>query len=611
MLQLGRLAVCVYIVYTQPESEPTSICQFAEERGRDVSDERWAATHGRPTTNMPLVEPTGVPNLDAILGGGLARGSLIIVMGPPGSGKTILANQIAFAGASHGRSAMVLTALSESTGKLVTHMRSFRFFDEDLLGDRIQFLSMQQFLKQGLAGASDELIALARQGRAGMVVLDGFRGMRGTATDPQEAREFLYDMGTALSVIGATTIVTSEADPRDPALFPESTTADAIIGLHYEVRGVRQLRRIEAIKVRGAAPMPGLHGMAIGDRGIVVYPRVEARVAQESRESASERMLLAAAPENAVPLDAAESVAAGDSASTGRATFNLPELDTILNGGLNRNTSTMVFGSPGAGKTTLALRFILAGVENGERVLFLGFHETPQQLLMKADTLGVGGRLRDALSSGMLTLIRIAPVELNPDIIADQLLRLLDTTHAKRLIVDSVVELREAASVPDPGRAQQYLTGLMEAIRRRNVTAIFTREVRNAVVSELDFTNEPTSPMAENVLLLQQVVFRGHLRRVLSVLKMRFSNYDSTLREYTIAPIDGIRVLAPFESGEEMLAGIAAMQQGRDAAPVGARATRAGRQRGGRGQATRRDGSRAGLAGGSSDDSSQAEGHGQ
>lgn len=541
------------------------VSQIAKERGRDVSDERGAAAHDIPIASVPPVDPTGVPNLDAILGGGLARGALVIIMGAPGSGKTILANQIAFSVAKQGRGALVLTALSESTGKLVAHMRSFRFFDEDLLGDRVQFLSMQQFLKQGLAGASEEVIAIARRSRAGTIVLDGFRGMRGTATNPQEAREFLYDMGTALSVIGATTIVTSEADPRDPAFFPESTTADAIIGLHYEVRGVRQFRRIEAIKVRGAAPMPGLHGMAIGERGIVVYPRLEARVARESRESASERMLLAAAPENAAPLDAAELVASGGGTNSGRATFDLPELDDLLGGGINRNTSTIVFGSPGAGKTTLALRFALAGVEDGDRALFLGFHETPRQLLMKADTLGMGPQLREALSSEKLTLIRLAPVELNPDIIADQLLRLLDESHAARLVVDSVTELREAASTPDPMRAQQYLTALMEAIRRRNVTAIFTREVRNTSASELDFTNEPTSPMAENVLLLQQVLYGGKLHRVLSVLKMRFSDFDSTLREYTITPGDTLRVLARLESGEDMMSGIEEMQRGRNA----------------------------------------------
>lgn len=550
------------------EYTPDETRRLLEGRGRHVSDKRRAAENAMSVQGMPPMDPTDVPNLDAIMGGGLARGSLVIIMGAPGSGKTILANQIAFAVARQGRGALVLTALSESTGKLVAHMRSFRFFDEDLLGDRIQFLSMQQFLKQGLAGASDEVIALARQNRAGIVVLDGFRGMRGTAANPQEAREFLYDLGTALSVIGATTIVTSEADPRDPAFFPESTTADAIIGLHYEVRGVRQLRRIEAIKVRGAAPMPGLHGMAIGDRGVVVYPRVETRVAAESRQSASERMLLTAAPENAAPLDAAESVAAGDGGNPGRATFDLPELDAILGGGLNRNTSTLIFGSPGAGKTTLALRFALAGVEHDERALFLGFHETPEQMLMKADALGTGELLRGALASQKLTLIRIPPVELNPDIIADQLLRLLDDTHSTRLVVDSISELRDAASVPDAARAQQYLTGLMEAIRRRNVTAFFTREVRHAVVTELDFTNEPTSPMAENVLLMQQVVYRGHLHRVLSVLKMRFSNYDSTLREYIITPGETLRVLAPFESGVDVLAAIARMQQGLEAAAV-------------------------------------------
>ena len=83
------------------------------------------------TRATPVIDATGVPNLDWVLGGGLQRGSLAIVVGPPGSGKTTLAAQIVFSAARSGRRALILTALSEPTSKLVAHLRTFRFFDGD------------------------------------------------------------------------------------------------------------------------------------------------------------------------------------------------------------------------------------------------------------------------------------------------------------------------------------------------------------------------------------------------------------------------------------------------------------------------------------------------
>src|SRR5215471_78741 len=101
----------------------------------------------------PRALPTGVPNLDLLLGGGLPRGALLLVVGPPGSGKTTLANQIVFTAAHAGQRAIVFTALSEPSSKLVDHLSSFGFFAPELVGERIQFLSLEQFLDQGLEQA--------------------------------------------------------------------------------------------------------------------------------------------------------------------------------------------------------------------------------------------------------------------------------------------------------------------------------------------------------------------------------------------------------------------------------------------------------------------------
>ena len=110
------------------------------------------------------------------------------------------------------------------------------------------------------------------------MLLDGFRGVRGTEVDPQMARQFLYDVGTTLSLQGATTLITSEANSHDPLFYPEMTTADVIIGLSHDLVGVRQYRGVEIINVRGGAPLPGLHTLVLDADGVTIFPRLDARV---------------------------------------------------------------------------------------------------------------------------------------------------------------------------------------------------------------------------------------------------------------------------------------------------------------------------------------------
>ena len=521
---------------------------------------------------MPKMDPSGIPNLDLILGGGVPRGALVIVVGPPGSGKTTLANQMAFASARAGRRAVVMTALSEPTTKLIAHLRSFRFYDDELVGESMQFLSLQQFLSGGLEATADELVSAVRHAHAGFVVLDGFRGVRGVDLDPQAARQFLYDVGTTLSVLGTTTIITSEADPRDPQFFPEATTADVILGLRYQLDGVRQWRGIEVMKVRGGAPLSGMHGLALSYDGAVVYPRLEARVAAITQGS---RVGELARP------DMADDILERRGELEGQATFDLPELDALLGGGLTRGTSTLVVGSLGTGKTQLALQFAVAGAKAGEPTLYLGFRESRRQILLKLEPFVFARDIRKELDSkGHLTLQRWAPIELNPDIVADYLIQTVESLGIKRLVVDSIAELERCVLADGgPQRAANYLGAIVEAMRLRGVTALFTREIRQVVAPELDFAENPISVMAENVLLLRKIEYEGNLHRVLSVIKMRFSAHDvSTLREFTITAPHGLQVLAPEQSDAATMEGIAREQgeRGPGTMPSGGRSRTAG-----------------------------------
>jgi circadian clock protein KaiC len=245
-----------------------------------------------------------------------------------------------------------------------------------------------------------------------------------------------------------------------------------------------------------------------------------------------------------------------------RAAFGLPELDALLNGGVTAETSTLVLGSLGTGKTRLALNFALAGIAAGEAVVFVGFRETRGQLLRRADAFALGTRLRAALMpDGGLTLWRLDPIDLDPDIVADRLLATLDARGARRLVIDSISELEHAiAGSADPRRLDDYFAALLAALRARGVTALFVKESRTLVTTQLEFSADVLSVLAENVLLLQQVTYHDRLVRILSVPRMRFSAHDVSLREFRIAAPAGLRVLGLIESGADVLTGIARQQ---------------------------------------------------
>ena len=455
---------------------------------------------------------TAVPGLDTALGGGLLPGSLVIIVGPPGAGKTVLASHMLFAAARGGARALLLSTFSEGHEKLMAHLQRFAFFDGDTLASQFTLLPLPSVIGDDLEGAGRAVTRAIREAGATVVLIDGFQAMAGILGDLTGVRRFLASISTLAAYLGVTLLLTVEGRGRDPVIAPQLTTADVVLSLEYTVEAGRHRRRLDVLKQRGLAPLPGLHTYAITSAGVAVYPRLES-----------------------LPVAAAEPVTAPPAA------FGQPELDNLLGGGLTPGTTTVLAGAPGVGKTLLGLMWAWAGAGQGEESVVVGFGEQPERLRAKAAAFGLD--LDPLLAAGALQLLRLSPVDIEPDIVADQILTALRPT-TRRLVVDDVASLLAELGP----RARTYLAALKEQSASRGVTTLYLHEIAPFAGFRLDLGGTPLTLLADNVVMVQEQMVGEALHRVLAVLKMRSTTYDRTLRELVLAPA-GIRVPTLAEAG--------------------------------------------------------------
>lgn len=486
-------------------------------------------TEARPDGPSARKIGTGSPGLDAVLAGGLFRGDTYLLVGPPGAGKTILSNQLCFAQAAAGRHTLFISLLAETPEQLLGQIRDLSFFRERAVGATVTYLSAYSVLEtDGLDGLRTFLWQVIRDTQATLLVLDGLAVAQEAATSLLAYKRFLHHCNVYTRAAGCTTIFLSQIHAG--ASPPDYTLVDCVIELDMHWVGTRTVRELRVVKQRGGPFLEGPHAYAIGDDGLTVFPRTEA--------------LYAAPPERSID-DAV------------RRPFGIASLDAMLGSGLVAGTSTMLLGTPGAGKTLLGLTFLAEGARQGQPGLYFGFFETPPRLTSLGDEIGLS--LSDRVATGLLELLWQPALENVLDRLANRLLTAVAARAVQRLFIDGFEGFQEASV--DPERIGRFLAALTNELRARGVTSVISTELRTWLGPAVEAPVSGLAAVAENVLFLRHVELGARLYRLISILKQRGSGYDASIRQLTISA-SGIDVAASFGSAEAILTGVARVPSG-------------------------------------------------
>jgi circadian clock protein KaiC len=496
---------------TTPKRRGTPAKQPAVTASKRVTAAKHPSTNG---AKHPLIDniPTGVPGLDAILGGGLCEFSFNLIAGAPGTGKTTLVQQILFANATKEHPALYFTVLGEPTVKMMRYQQQFAFFDATKIGSAIRFVNLsKEATSDDLDSVLARIVAEVTKVEPAFVSIDSFRTIGGLARlqgdqTSVDLAGFVQNLAQQLTSWEITSFLLGEYTEQE-GRHPVFTVADSILWLTDEVERNSAVRKLRAVKVRGRAPQPGLHTFRITTEGMQVFPRIPTQ--KRERSAHSDKRLL-----------------------TG-----VPGLDKMMGGGVPEGDVLMLTGPAGSGKTTFATQFVAQGLSQKENCVVAVFEEYPEAYLSRAKTIPID--FQKMIDEDRLAVIYLRPLDLSVDEMLAEIFGAVKRIGATRVVIDSLSGFEIALAPTFRIDFRESLYRLVGALTATGVTIMMTAEVIEPFPGG-QFTTERVSFITDDILVQRYVEIDGHLKKVLAVVKMRGSEHDTNFRIYNLTPTGAV-----------------------------------------------------------------------
>jgi circadian clock protein KaiC len=402
---------------------------------------------------------------------------------------------------------------------MLRYQQQFAFFDSDCVNRSIRFASLSDETEAGdLERVLRRIEAEVLATKPALVFVDSFR----SAVLASETREnadaqaqlFVQRLGVLMSNWQATTFLIGEyfVDTEPNPVF---TIADGLIWMRQSVERNSMVRKMQILKMRGQATIPGLHSFRISDSGISVFAPTVARTE--------------------APVAPA----------VGRLRMGIPPLDEMLGGGLPRGYSMLVAGPSGSGKSILAAAFLREGANNGEFGVIAAFEQRPSHV--RARLLG------ELVSSGRVTVVDSQAPDLSIDEVVLLLLSEIARTGASRVVIDSLSGFELSLAPTFRADFRESLARLVTALSATGVTVLMTSELEDRY-TDLRFSPYGTAFLTDAIIVQRYIELDSRLRRVIAVVKVRASAHSDELRTFTIDD-DGIHVGEVLSDEEGLLGG--------------------------------------------------------
>lgn len=475
----------------------------------------------------PTRMATGIEGLDEALGGGLPAGRVYVIEGDAGAGKTTLALQFLMAGHEHNEPCLLVTT-TETGDELaeMAHSHGWSLAGLEILelsqADAFVQSEQQQTVFRPSQVELDEtmglVLAVLERMHPVRVVFDSVTTLRYMADEPFVYRRHIQTLKNALLSSGCTALITDEL--LAPQNLHLRTLAHGVVRLHREITPFgNQRRQMEIVKMRAMSFRSGRHDMRIATGGIRIFPRLLA----ESRDADF----------------------SGEYLSTG-----LMPLDRMLGGGLDRGTSTLITGTTGTGKSTIAMQCVAASLQRGQSAAVYLFDEQPYTWLYRSKQLGFN--LSQQTANGNLSVQPIDPAEMSPSQFVHTLQQDVTRRGVQLITIDSLTGYINA--MPDERFLSLYLRGMLTWLGQRGTTTLLVLNQHGLFESSTRPLLE-LSYLADTLILIRFFEHRGRIHRALSVVKRRSGPHENEIREISLDQ-NGVIVGEPLRQFRGVLTGL-------------------------------------------------------